>query len=255
MDEISFRSVGRQHGIVWLRYLAAVRRGSSLIWIDRLPCRISRGEGQGGGGPISIEERRDYFLLDSDEPVICKGSVCHTDSAKAYKNLASPLYDGRLLDFEHLKFGHTCVKHKPPRPEFSKEISTRVWNGTFFEEQVRWGGTQKLDGFFAGFRREVGKRALNTAGSNIHSADRMEYLMHCQVRLYQFKYWFGGLNLFSIFGKMREVERTSPGSLNWDSLEAFKAVRWQTVQAAARQVSENVAEEENVLEEEACQWL
>ena len=50
---------------------------------------------------------------------------------------------------------------------------------------------------------------------------------------------------------MREVERTSSGSLSWNSLEAFKAVRRQTAQAAARQVSENVAEKENVLEEKA----
>ena len=65
--------------------------------------------------------------------------------------------------------------------------------------------------------------------------------MHCQVRLCQFKHWYGGLNLFSIFGKMRKVKRIFSGSLTWDSLEAFKAIRRQ----------KNVAEEENVLEEEA----
>ena len=147
LDEISFRSVGRRRGVVWIRYLAAVRRGFSLVWIDPLPYRISRGDGQGGGGPISIAEMRQHLLLDSDEPVLAVGSVCHTDSAKAYKNLASLLYDGTLMDFEHLKLGHTCVHHKPPRPEFSKEIQTRVWNSNAFEEQIRWGGTQKLDGF------------------------------------------------------------------------------------------------------------
>ena len=39
LDEISFRSVGRVHGIVWLRYLAVVRRGSALVWIEPLPYR------------------------------------------------------------------------------------------------------------------------------------------------------------------------------------------------------------------------
>ena len=46
--------------------------------------------------------------------------------------------------------------------------------------------------------------------------------MHCQVRLYQFKYWFGGLNLFQIFGRMREVEKIQPGSLCWTSLEVVQ---------------------------------
>ena len=172
---------------------------------------------------------RQHLLLESDKPVLAVGSVCHTDSAKAYRNLASPLYDGTLMDFEHLKLGHTCVKHKPPRPEFSKEIQTRVWNGNAFEEQIRYGGTQKLDGFFAGFRRDVGKRALNSAGSSEAAANRMEHLMHCQVRLYQFKYWLGGLNLLQIFGRVREVEKIQPGSLCWTSLEAFKVVQRRSV--------------------------
>ena len=71
-----------------------------------------------------------------------------TDSAKAHRSLTSPLYDGTLMNFEHLELGHTCVKHKPPRPGFAKEIQIRVWNGNAFEEQIRCGGTQKLDGFF-----------------------------------------------------------------------------------------------------------
>ena len=37
LDEISYRSVGRRFGKVWLRFLAVVRRGSSLVWIHRLP--------------------------------------------------------------------------------------------------------------------------------------------------------------------------------------------------------------------------
>ena len=89
-------------------------------------------------GPISVVEMRQHLLLDSDEPVLAVGSVCHTDCAKAYRNLASPLFDGTLMDFEHLKLGHTCVKHKPPRPEFPKEIQIQVWNGNGFEEQMRW---------------------------------------------------------------------------------------------------------------------
>ena len=40
LDEISFRSIGRQEGVVWLRFLAIARRGSSLVWIHRLPYRV-----------------------------------------------------------------------------------------------------------------------------------------------------------------------------------------------------------------------
>ena len=65
-----------------IRYLAAVYRGSSLVWMEY---RISRGDGQGGGTPISVAEMRQHLLLNSDEPVFAVGSVCHTDSAKAYK--------------------------------------------------------------------------------------------------------------------------------------------------------------------------
>ncbi|CAE7816616.1 unnamed protein product [Symbiodinium sp. CCMP2592] len=41
LDEISFRSSGRAHGIVWLKYLAVARRGSSLVWLKRLGYRIA----------------------------------------------------------------------------------------------------------------------------------------------------------------------------------------------------------------------
>ena len=97
LDEVSFRSVERGHGIVWLKYLAVVRRGSSLVWLERLPYRITTA-GEGGGGPISVAELYGSLLLESDEPVLCKGSVCHTDGAKAYRWLESPLNDGTLIE-------------------------------------------------------------------------------------------------------------------------------------------------------------
>ena len=82
LDEVSFRSVGRPGGIVWLRYLAVARRGSSKVWLQRLPYRVTQA-GQGGGGPLSVAEMTETLLLDSDKPVLAKGSVCHTDGAKA----------------------------------------------------------------------------------------------------------------------------------------------------------------------------
>ena len=201
--------------------MVAVFSCRGLVWIQRLPYRISAA-GQGGGGPISEQEMDEALLLSSDQPVLAKGCVCHTDGAKAYRNLAAPLYDGSLLAYEHLKLGHTSVKHKPPHPEFTKRIETRVWQGDEFQNEIRWGGTQKLDGFFAGFRRCVGKKPFNTAGDSLRAAARMEKLMHRQVRLFQFKYWFHGHDPLLIFGKMRQVEREADGALTWASLENFK---------------------------------
>ena len=77
--------------------------------------------------------------LDSYQPVLAEGSVCHTDGAKAYRWLSTPLNDGSLVDAAGLQLSHTCVKHKPPHPEFSKKIRVH-------EEQWRVGGTQKIDG-------------------------------------------------------------------------------------------------------------
>ena len=107
LDEISFWSTGRAHGIVWLRYLAVARRGSSLVWLQRLDYRITRKEQ--GGGPISVDEMWSALLLDSDQPVLVEGSVCHTDGAKAYCWLSSPLNDGSLVNAAGLKLSHTSV--------------------------------------------------------------------------------------------------------------------------------------------------
>ena len=50
-------------------------------------------------------------------------------------------------------------------------------------------GTQKIDGFFASFRRVVGRLLFNTVGpSSEKKAPRMEQLMHFHVRLFQLKH-------------------------------------------------------------------
>lgn len=203
-------------------FLAGVRRGSSLVWIHKLPYRVSES-GKGGGGPISQAELDDAMLVWSDEPKLLAGSVCHTDGAKAYRNLASPLYDGHLLQYEGLHLGHTCVKHKPPHPEFTKKISTRVWTGVQFQDEVRWGGTQKLDGFFAGFRRVVGKKPFNTAGPTDDArALSMEQLLLHKVRLYQFKYWFGGHDMWAVFGCLAKALREDPDGITWHLFSKWK---------------------------------
>ena len=215
VDEICFRSVARAHGVVWVRFLAAVRRGSSLVslvWIHKLPYRITDST-KGGGGPISHQELDDALLIWSDEPRLVPGSVCHADGAKAYRSLAAPLYNGWLLQYEGLRLGHTCVKRKPPHPEFTKRISPRVWTGVQFQDEIRW-GVQKLDGFFAGFRRVVGKKPFNTAGpTDDAQASSMEQLLLHKVRLYQFKYWFSGHDMWAVFGCLAKALCEDPDGL------------------------------------------
>ena len=55
MDEICFRSKTLDNCVLWVRYFAMVRRGSSKVFLARLPYRITKA-GQGGGGPISVQD-------------------------------------------------------------------------------------------------------------------------------------------------------------------------------------------------------
>eukprot|EP00439_Symbiodinium_sp_Y106_P021464 s6652_g2.t1 len=132
---------------------------------------------------------------------ICQGSVCHTDGARTYKQLGdvdSPLLDREVFDveFSDLLLAHTAVKHKPPRPEFAKTFQVKVWTGSAWVQEERQGGTQKLDGFFASFRREVGRRPFNTAGPSLQTVANMEQHLHERVRCFQFAYWLSGSDLF-----------------------------------------------------------
>ena len=56
LDEISFLSKTVGERVIWIRYLAIARRGNPKICVAPLRYRITVG-GQGGGGPISLEER------------------------------------------------------------------------------------------------------------------------------------------------------------------------------------------------------
>ena len=139
---------------MWIRYIGIVRRGSAKIFLQKLPLKFT-ASGQGGGGPLSVQELKDIVVTSMGTSRIAVGSVCHTDSAKAYKKLDSDeplpaLYSGVLAgpSFSHLKLAHSNVRHKPPHPEFARKFKMRIWNGSKWVEEVRVGGTQKLDGFF-----------------------------------------------------------------------------------------------------------
>ena len=101
---------------------------SAKIFLHKLPDKLT-ASGQGGGGPLSLQELKDTMVSSKGESRIAIGSVCHTDSAKAYKKLASEealpaLYKGALggPSFAHLKLAHSNVQHKPPHPEFTHKF-------------------------------------------------------------------------------------------------------------------------------------
>ena len=76
--------------------------------------------------PLFEEVRAGYgyivFRTEFLQPAREEVDLFQSDGAKAYRNLASPLYDGRLLEYEGLRLGHTCVKHKPPTQSFPKSL-------------------------------------------------------------------------------------------------------------------------------------
>ena len=78
------------------------------------------------------------------------GSVCHTDSARAYKQLGvedGPLFDGSFCnakELKGLKLAHTNVEHKPPKPEFTKPFDVPVWQG-FDDDWRLWSCVHKAE--------------------------------------------------------------------------------------------------------------
>ena len=242
--------------VLWLRYIAIVRRGSAKIFLHKLPDKLT-ASGQGGGGPLSLQELKDTMVSSKGASRIAIGSVCHTDSAKAYKKLDSEealpaLYNGALggPSFAHLKLAHSNVRHKPPHPEFTRKFKLKVWDGRRWVHEIRIGGTQKLDGFFASFRREVGKKSFNTTGPSPETADAMESQLHERMRTFQFLYWFSFTDALQVFGEMRKLERVSVGSVTWASLKHFsKQVPAATGDSVAPVAEEPPASVAHVVEE------
>ena len=49
----------------------------------------------------------------------------------------------------------------------------------------------------------------------------MDDLMRLQVRLFLFKQWFGGQDMFAVFGQLRKSQRGT-GGVTWANMSAFK---------------------------------
>ena len=77
-----------------------------------------------------MDEMWSALLLDSDQPILAEGSVCHTDGAKAYRWLSSPLNDGSLVDAAGLKLAkgeQNCITHTPAQHNVVVALSAATW--------------------------------------------------------------------------------------------------------------------------------
>ena len=153
--------------VEWMRYIAVIRRGSSKIYLEELPIRQSV-RGQGGGGALSVEELDSIFKVDSDTPLLAPESVLHTDSAKSYKRLgpfrwpgAGALHDaGFEVRYRKHRWVHTVVVHKRKvgqRVNWTLIRTIRHADGS--QEECK-GGTQTVDGFWAGLRNNTSRRGV-----------------------------------------------------------------------------------------------
>ena len=210
-DEIAFRCQktveNGVEGVKWLRYIAIVRRRSFKIWLAPLPNRFCKASGQGGGGALSVEELVNVFRVNTDDPVLVRRSLLHTDSAKAYNRLGplrwpSPraLQDTDLFTkrapFAQWEYSHTAAPHKKKagkRVQFASERRVQHWDG---REQDVLGGTQYVDGLWPFLRTQVGRKAVNTG---LPLSEKREWL-HFLVRCAQWRWWFLDHNRFELYG-------------------------------------------------------
>ena len=74
---------------MWMRYVVAMERDGDDMVSMRLEPRFAAGGGQGGGGPIDDGELAEFVIRESRGgiPLFLAGSVVHSDSARAYRNL------------------------------------------------------------------------------------------------------------------------------------------------------------------------
>jgi hypothetical protein len=165
MHEIPFRTMevknsSGEEGHAWLRFVGAVRRGSSVVYLGELPVTFTKGAGQGGGGAISEQELWDHMRADTDFPVVQKGSIVHTDRVKSYAHLHRCTGRSR---YAHLGLWRTWVHHsfKKAKPRQFCRLR-RVILKTSGEKVWRKGDTQKLDGYWPLLHRKVSRKATRT---------------------------------------------------------------------------------------------
>jgi len=232
VDEVSFRSTPEKMDdgeirVRWLRFIGAVRRGSSLNYWGELDDRVTKA-GQGGGGKINHAEVRFNVLARTandgrvSRPLFAPWSVVHSDSADAYDRLHR---ETGAEEFRHLNLWHTKVRHSKKKDKNTGAVlpvqyvvrkKIKLKSG-----EIAWrkGGTQTKDGFWSLVRRYVSRRSLNNT-----NRDHLRLLSY----FFQWTYWRTAkpeqdalrgrrapgdvvYDLLSALGKLRERLRTILG--------------------------------------------
>ena len=224
VDEIAFRCVAATeededgvlvNGVNWLRFLVAVRRRSFKLYVYVLPDRFVKGAGQGGGGALAVKEVIAALRLNSDNPVLKRGSIVHSDSAKAYRRLGplhhpplgalqnSEVWRGREM-FRRHGYVHTACLHKRKagqRVAYAPARRVTCWDG--LTKNVV-GGTQYVDGFWRFLRKEVSRQAVST-GKAKRAATRQ--LLLILVRVAQWRWWYLDANRFELYASYLRAAR------------------------------------------------
>ena len=158
---------------------------------------------------MSIEELKDVLRPTSETPRLLPGTILHTDSAKAYRRVGpqrwpepGALHDADVVqddpDFAPLNYVHTLVVHKKkPGQEVHYTALRRVRLADGTEKEVL-GGTQKIDGYWATLRREVGKKSYNTGAKGSEKRRRLEMM----VRTHQWFHWNLHRDRFTLLGEL-----------------------------------------------------
>jgi hypothetical protein len=201
--------------LVWLRYIALVRRKSRWIVLDCLPDRAVRGDGRGGGGALSNVELDAFLRADTPEPRLKKRSILHTDSAKAYRKtgcLYRPAvgalqgtFEGQAPYAVH-QWVHTNCTHKKKvgQPaQYAPKRTLKLWDNSSLEVKV---GTQTVDGFWASLRKAVGRTSVNTGHSS--NTSQQDWL-HKLVRCFQWRWWYLDAERFELLGKLFQEKRAA----------------------------------------------
>ena len=161
---------------------------------------------------MSRAELEEVLLVHSGDPRLLKGSILHTDGAKAYKNVGPRRWPapGHLHDdyerdppFAQFEWTHTNVCHSRKRGKQVRYVERKTIRRPGGEEVEVLGGTEKVDGFWAMLRAAMSRTTLNTGAAGTPAR---QWLVTC-LRVFQWHYWHLHEDRFTRFGALVAARR------------------------------------------------
>ena len=153
-------------------------------------------------------------MIESDDPLLVRGSILHTDSAKAYRHIgplhwpeAGALKDPATFEERYRKFGYThtavCYKcKKGAKVAYAKEVTIKLRGGTKLSCLA---GTQTMDGFWSFLRLNTSRRGVKTGSVGSAARRRLSML----VREFQWHHWYLGEDRFPLFCQLVKEARAT----------------------------------------------